>query len=125
MPLFDPGAQLNSMCNLKSSNLASLMSSGPCPGLTSVPFSIFHVTVDAGSLIFQPLRSLPLNNCIGFPHRGSLFLIRDGALSPVHRHGVPSGPVVVPASVCPDSLPSKTMSFFRSSSCLGETNVIL
>src|ERR1700684_1870956 len=125
MPLFDPGAQLNSTCNLKSLNLASVTSSGPCPGLTSVPFSTFQVTVDAGSLILHPLRSLPLNNCTGVPHFGSLFLFRDGALSPVHCHGVPSGPVVVPVSVLPESLPSKTMSSFLCSSSLGETNVIL
>src|ERR1700747_2454219 len=110
MPLFDPGAQLNSTCNLKSSNLASLISSGPCPGLTSVPFSVFHVAVDPGSLIFHPLRSLPLNNCVGFPHCVTPFLFKDGAFSPVHCHGVPSGPVVLPTSVFPDSLPSKTMS---------------
>src|SRR5258708_6831277 len=112
------------MCNLKSSDLASLISSGPCPGLTSVPFSTIQVVVDPGSLILHPLRSLPLNNCVGFPHFGSLFLFRDGALSPVHCHGVPSGPVVVPTRVFPDSLPSKTMSSFLSSSSLGETNVI-
>src|SRR5580692_4226735 len=123
MPLFDPGAQLNSMCNLKSSNLASVIISGPCPGLTSVPFSTFQVTVDAGSLILHPLRSLPLNNCTGLPHFGSLFLFREGALSPVHCHGVPSGPVVVPTSMFPESLPSKTMSSFLSSSSLGETKV--
>src|ERR1700722_6776453 len=113
------------MCNLKSSNLAFVMSSAPCPGLTSVPFSIFHVAVDAGSLRLHPLRSLPLNNCVAFPHFGALALFRDGAVSPVHCHGVPSGPVVVPVSVLPESLPSKTMSSFLSSSSLGETNVIL
>src|SRR5580693_7827405 len=123
MPLFDPGAQLNSMCNLKSSNFASVISSGPCPGLISVPFSIFQVTVDAGSLILHPLRSLPLNNCTGLPHFEALFLNSDGALSPVHCHGVPSGPVVVPTSLFPDSSPSKTMSSFLSSSSLGETNL--
>src|ERR1700683_143670 len=125
MPLFDPGAQLNSTCNLKSLNLASVVSSGPCPGLTSVPFSTFQVTVDAGSLILHPLRSLPLNNCTGIPHFGSLILFRDGALSPVHCHGVPSGPVVVPTSMFPDSLPSKTMSSFLSSSSLGEMKVTM
>src|SRR5271169_5314303 len=111
------------MCNLKSSNLALLISSGPCPGLTSVPFSTFQAGVALGSLMLHPLRSLPLNNCVGFPHFGSLVLFRDGALSPVHCHGVPSGPVVVPTRFFPDSLPSKTMSSFLSSSSLGETNL--
>jgi hypothetical protein len=101
-----------------------VISSGPCPGLTSAPSSTFHLTLDSGSLLLHPLRSLPLNNCLGFPHFGSLFLFRDGALSPVHCHGVPSGPVVIPTSLFPDSLPSKTMSSFLSSSSLGETNVI-
>ena len=123
-PLFDPGAQLNSTCNLKFSNLASVMSSGPCPGLTSVPFSTFQLAADPRSLGVHPLRSLPLNNGVGFPHCGALSLFRNGALSPIHCHAVPSGPVVVPASIFPDRLPSKTMSSFLSSSSLGETNVI-
>src|SRR5579872_1994597 len=101
------------------------MSSGPCPGLTSVPFSTFQVAVATGLLILHPLRSLPLKSCVGFPHFGSPFLVNDGAFSPVHCHGVPSGPVVVPTSDFPDNLPSKTMSSFLSSSSLGETNVIL
>src|ERR1700722_774277 len=124
MPLFDPGAQLNSMCNLKSSNFASVISSAPCPGLTNVPFSTFHFVDAAGSLGVHPLKSFPLNNWVGFPHFGSLFRCRDGALSPVHCHAAPSGPVVVPTSVFPDSLPLKTMSSFRSSSSLGETKVM-
>src|SRR6267378_1408610 len=111
------------MCSLKSSNLAALISSGPWPGLTSVPFSTFQVAVAFGSLGFHPLRSLPLNKEVGFPHFGSIFLFKSGALSPVHCHGVPSCPVVVPTNVVPDSLPSKTMSSFLSSSSLGETNV--
>src|ERR1700733_8121532 len=114
MPLFDPFAQLNSTCKLKSSNLASVMSSEPCPGLTNVPFSTFHSFVDFGSLAFHPLRSLPLNSVRGLPHVGLLFLFSDGALSPVHCHEVPSWPVVVPTSFSPTSLPSKTMSSFRS-----------
>src|ERR1700689_4788271 len=123
MPLFDPGAQLNSMCNLKSSNFASVISSAPCPGLTNVSFSTFHFADAAGSLGVHPLKSFPLNNCVGFPHFGSLVLFSDGALSPVHCHGVPSGPVVVPTSMLPDRLPSKTMSSFLSSSSLGEMKV--
>jgi hypothetical protein len=103
--------------------LESVVSSAPCPGLTSVPFSTFHFAVAAGSLGVHPVRSFPLNNCVGVSHFGALFRFRDGALSPVHCHGVPSGPVVVPTSVFPDSLPSKTMSSFLSSSSLGETNV--
>src|ERR1700678_1504678 len=124
MPLFDPGAQLNSMCNLKSSNFASVISSGPCPGLTSVPSSTFHIAVAFGSLGCHPLRSLPLNNWIGLPQFGSRLLFRSGALWPVHCQGVPSGPVVVPISVFPDNLPTKTMSSLLSSSSLGETNRI-
>src|SRR5437870_4678374 len=30
---------------------------GPCPGLTSVPSSTFHVAVEFASLIFHPVRS--------------------------------------------------------------------
>src|SRR6266851_95630 len=123
-PLFDFGAQLNSMCNLKSSNLASVISSGPCPGLTSVPFSTFQAAVAFASPGLHPLRSLPLNNCFGSPHFGSVLPFRSGAFLPVHCRGVPSGPVVVPTNVDPDNLPSKTMSSFLSSSSLGETNVI-
>src|SRR6266705_6186036 len=100
------------------------MSSAPRPGLTNVPFSTFQVGVALGSLIFHPLRSLPLNNCVGFRHFGTLFLFRDGARSPVHCHEVPSGPVVVPVRVFPASLPCNTMSSLRSSSSLGETNLI-
>src|SRR3984893_13536334 len=112
------------MCNWKSSSLASVISSGPCPGLTSVPFSTFQAAVAFGSLGLHPLRSLPLNNCFGSPHFGSVLLFTSGAFSPVHCHGVPSGPVVVPTNADPDNLPSKTMSSFLSSSSLGETNVI-
>src|SRR5580704_15350006 len=112
------------MCSLKSSNLVSVISSGPCPGLTSVPFSTFQVAVALGSLVRHPLRSLLLNNGVGFPHSGALFLLKSGALSPVHCHGVRSGPVVVPTNVSPASLPSKTMSSFLSSSSLGETKVM-
>src|SRR5580700_8743935 len=84
-------------------------------GTHQPPFSTFHVTLDSGSLHLHPLRSLPLNNCVGFPHFGPLFLFRDGALTPVHCHGVPADPVVIPTSLFPDSLPSKTMSSFLSS----------
>src|ERR1019366_9194801 len=121
---FIPAAQLNSMCNLKSSNSLSVISSGPCPGLTSVPLSTFHFAVALGSLAFHPFKSLPLNSDIAFPHFGSPFRFSDGALSPVHCHGVPSCPVVVPTSVFPDSLPSNTMSSFLSSSSFGETNIM-
>src|SRR5260370_33013237 len=100
------------------------MRSGPCPGLKSVPFSTFQVAVAFGSLGLHPLRSLPLNKDVGFPHVGSTLIFRSGALSPVHRHGVPSCPLVVPLSFCPDNVPTNTMSSFLSSSSLGETNVI-
>src|SRR6266851_8563023 len=96
------------------------MISGPCPGLTSVPFSTVHAPAGLGLSMCQPVRSFPLNNEIGFPHFGTPVLCNGGALRPVHRHGVPSGPVVVPDRVLPTSLPSKSISFFRSSSSLGE-----
>src|SRR5882762_4126441 len=45
MPLLEVVPQLNSTCNWKSSNLESLISSGPFPGLTKLPFSTFHTVV--------------------------------------------------------------------------------
>src|SRR5579864_5212889 len=111
------------MCNLKSSNLESLISSAPCPGLTSFPSSTVHAPSGLGLSILHPVRSFPLNNWIALPHFGALVLCRVGALRPVHCHGVPSCPVVVPERVLPTSLPTKTMSSFRSSSSFGETNV--
>src|SRR5579864_1654169 len=113
------------MCNLKSSNLESLISSAPCPGLTSFPSSTVHAPSGLGLSILHPVRSFPLNNWIALPHFGALVLCRVGALRPVHCHGVPSCPVVVPERVLPTSLPTKTMSSFRSSSSFGETNVRL
>src|SRR6266478_2504252 len=122
MPLLEVVAQLNSTCNLKSSNLESLISSGPFPGLTKLPFSIFH-TVAPGPAIFHPVKSLPLNNGIGLPHFGALLLFSDGAFWPVHFQVVPFGPFTVPDRIFPTSVPSKTMSSGRSSSSLGETKV--
>src|ERR1700674_1119339 len=122
MPLLELAAQLNSTCNLKSSNLESLISSGPFPGLTKLPFSTFHTVVPVPSIL-HPVRSFPLNNGIGFPQFGTLFLFKAGALWPVHCQAVPFGPVVVPDRVFPTSVPSKTISSGRSSSSLGETNV--
>src|SRR6202035_678582 len=111
------------MCNLKSLNLASLINSGPCPGLVNTPFSTVHATLEPGSLIFHPAKSFPQNTATGFAHRGERDLFSEVARRPVQVHGVPSCPVVVPTSILPESLPSKTMSSFRSSSSLGETKV--
>src|SRR5882724_3122955 len=122
MPLLVLGPQLHSTCNLKSSNFESLISSGPFPGLIKFPFSTFH-TVVPGPAIFHPAKSFPLNNGIGFPHFGESFPFRAGARRPVHCQLVPSGPVVVPDSIFPTSVPSKTISSGRSSSSLGETKV--
>src|SRR5467141_374456 len=122
MPLLEFAAQLNSTCNLKSSNLESLISSGPFPGLTKSPFSTFH-TVVPGPAIFHPVKSLPLNKGIGLPHFGALLLFSDGAFWPVHFQVVPFGPFTVPDRIFPTSVPSKTMSSGRSSSSLGETKV--
>src|SRR6266436_2681370 len=122
MPLLEFAAQLNSTCNLKSSNLESLISSGPFPGLTKLPFSTFHTAVP-GPSILHPVKSFPLNNGIGFPHFATLFPFSAGALWPVHCQLVPFGPVVVPDSVCPTSVPSKTISSGRPSSSFGETKV--
>src|SRR2546422_5900188 len=122
MPLLEVVPQLNSTCNLKSSNFEALISSGPFPGLTKLPFSTFH-TVVPGPAIFHPVKSLPLNNGIGLPHFGSLFLFSDGAFCPVHFQVVPFGPFTVPDRIFPTSVPSKTMSSGRSSSSLGETKV--
>src|SRR5882672_8402790 len=123
MPLLELAGQLNSTCNLKSWNLESLISSGPFPGLTKLPFSTVH-TAAPGSSIFHPARSFPLNNWMGFPHSGTALLFRAGALWPVHCHVVvPFGPVVVPDRMLPTSVPSKTISSGRSSSSLGETKV--
>src|SRR6266576_119311 len=122
MPLLELAAQLNSTCNLKSSNLESLITSGPFPGLTKLPSSTFHKLVPVPAIL-HPVRSFPLNKEIGFPDFGALSRFRAGALWPVHCQGVPSGPVVVPDSVFPMSVPSKTISSGRSSSSLGETKV--
>src|SRR6202521_2325188 len=122
MPLLELAAQLNSTCNLKSWNLESLISSGPFPGLTKLPFSTFH-TAPPGFSIFHPSRSFPLNNWMDFPHSGAVALFRAGALWPVHCHVVPFGPDVVPDRMFPTSVPSKTISSGRSSSSLGETKV--
>src|ERR1035437_4713719 len=99
------------------------MISGPCPGLTSVPFSTFQAAVAFGSLIFHPVRSFPLNSDTGFPHLGVPFLWRSGAGTPDHVHGPPFGPVTDPERVFPFSFPTKTQSAGVSSSSLGETKV--
>src|ERR1700730_16328903 len=122
MPLLELASHLNSTCNLKSSNLESLISSGPFPGAIKLPFSTFH-TVVPGPSIFHPARSFPLNNGIGFPQLGVLFFFRPGALWPVHRQVFPSGPVVVPDSVFPTNVASKIISVGLASSSLGETKV--
>src|ERR1700730_12220523 len=122
MPLLELASHLNSTCNLKSSNLESLISSGRCPGVIKLPFSTFH-TVVPGPSIFHPVRSFPLNNGIGFPQLGVLLFFRTGALWPVYCQVFPSGPVVVPDSVFPTSVPSKIISLGLASSSLGETKV--
>src|SRR6266436_4237704 len=120
MPLLEVAPQSNSTCNWKSSNLESLISSGPFPGLTKLPFSTFH-TVVPGPAIFHPVKSLPLNNGVGLPHFGALLLFSDGASCPVHFQVVPFGPFTVPDRIFPASVPSKTISSGRSSSSFGET----
>src|SRR5258706_964706 len=82
MPLLEVAPQLNSTCNWKSSNLESLISSGPFPGLTKLPFSTFH-TVVPGPAIFHPVKSLPLNNGVGLPHFGALLLFSNGSFLPI------------------------------------------
>src|SRR6266404_5063058 len=122
MPLFEVGPQLNSACNLKSSNFRSLINSGPSPGVISSPFSTFH-SLFPGPLVFHPAKSFPLNKATGLPHLGGDFLSRDGARSPDHSQVAPFVPFTFPDSVFPVSKPSKTMSTGRPSSSLGETNV--
>src|SRR6266446_3118838 len=122
MPLLEFAPQLHSTCNLKSSNLESLINSGPFPGLTKLSSSTFHTVVPVPAIL-HPVRSFPLNKGIGFPHFGALSRFRAGALWPVHCQGFPSGPVVVPDNIFPTSVPSKTISSGRSSSSLGETKV--
>src|SRR6266481_6533101 len=122
MPLLEFAPQLNSTCNLKSSNLESLINSGPFPGLTKLPSSTFQTAVP-GPAIFHPVKSLPLNSGIGLSHFGSLLLFSDGAFCPVHFQIVPFGPFTVPARIFPTSVPSKTMSSGRSSSSFGETKM--
>src|SRR6202007_2409490 len=124
MPLFETGPQLNSACNLKSSNFWSLINSGPSPGVISSPFSTFH-SFFPGPLIFHPLKSFPLNSATGLPHFGGDFLSRDGARSPVHCQVAPLVPLTFPDSVFPLSAPSKTISTGRLSSSFGDTNVNL
>src|SRR5437773_3474241 len=124
MPLLDLAPQLNSMCNLKSWNFCSLIISGPCPGLTSVPSSAFQLTVEFASLILHPVRSLPLNREIGFPHLGSPFRRRSGALTADHVQFTPLSPVSIPERAFPLDFPTKIRSFDEPSSSLGETKVI-
>src|SRR5690242_6614976 len=116
---------LNSMCNLKSSKFEVLISSGPCPGLISAPSWTFHSAVDSLLAAFHPVRSLPLNNRLGFPHLGVPDLLSAGARTPVHDQVVPSGPLTVPLMLLPESFPSKTMSALAPSSSLGEVKVSL
>src|SRR6185437_3593648 len=113
----------NSMCNLKSPTRGVQISSGPCPGLTSVPFSTFQAAFGLSLSGRHPLRSLPLNNETGFPHLGVPVRLSVGALSPVHVQGVLSGPLVLPTSRPPTSFASNCISSLRSSASLGETNV--
>src|SRR5260370_12950560 len=115
MPLLEFAPQLNSVCNLKSSNFESLISSGPFPGLTKLLFSTFH-TVVPGPAIFHPVKSLPLNNGIGLPHFGALLLFSDGAFWPVHFQVVPFVPFTLPYRIFPASVPSTNMSSRRASS---------
>src|SRR5229473_6560266 len=121
-PLLEFGSHLNSTCNLKSSNLGSLINSGPFPGLIKLAPSTVHLVVPVPSIL-HPVRSFPLNNLAGLPHFGELFGFKAGAFWPVHCQAIPSGPVVVPDRVFPTSIPSKTMSSGLLSSSLGETNV--
>src|SRR5260370_17121357 len=123
MPLLALAPQLNSTCNLKSWNFCSLMISGPCPGLISVPSATFQVT-EFASLIFHPVRSFPLNREIGFPHLGLPFRWRSGALTADHVHRAPLGPVSVPERAFPSGFPTKIRSVDEPSSSLGETKVI-
>src|SRR5260370_41729550 len=109
MPLLEVAPQLNSTCNWKSSNLESLISSGPFPGLTKLPFSTFH-TVVPGPAIFHPVKSLPLNNGIGFPHFWALLLLSNVAFLPVHLQVVPFAVFTVPDRIFPHSVPSQIMS---------------
>src|ERR1700730_1457272 len=124
MPLLELASHLNSTCNLKSSNLESLISSGPFPGVIKFPFSTFHTFVPE-PFIFHPLKSLPLNKGIGFPHLGSPVGFKAGGFRPVHCQAFPSGPFTVPDSVFPTIVPSKTISASLASSSFGETKVSL
>src|SRR4029077_15232659 len=108
-----------STCTLKSSNFKSWISSGPCPGLTNVPFATVHVCAEFVRSRCHPVKSLPLNNSTGLPHFGVPDRFRDGALRPVQVHGLPSGLVVVPVKVPPVRWLGKTMSSSPSSSSLG------
>src|ERR1700751_3822246 len=99
------------------------MSSGPLPGVVRSPFATVHYLPAMVLLSCQPVRSLPLNNSMGFPHFGCPACFNDGARSPVHVHGEPSGPFVVPVRRPPESLPSNGMLSLRSHSSCGETKL--
>src|SRR5450432_1069396 len=122
MPLFEVDPQLNSTCNLKFSNFESLISSGPLPGVTSVPFPTVHA-VGPTPLGFQPVKSFPLNKVMGFPHFGAFVSFNAGAGRPVNFQGPFFGPLIVPARVLPLTVALKTMSAGVSSSALGETKI--
>src|SRR5450432_444571 len=100
MPLLEVGPQLNSTCSLKFSNFESLISSGPLPGVTSVPFTTVHAVAPV-PLGFHPTKSFPLNKIIGFPHFGGFVSLNAGAGRPVNCHGPFFGPLIVPESVLP------------------------
>src|SRR5271165_1033477 len=100
------------------------MISGPCPGLTSVPFSTFQTAAAFGSLVFHPVRSFPLNSVTGLPHLGLPFLWSSGAGSPDHVQVPPLGPVTDPERVFPFTFPVKIQSAGESSASLGETKAI-
>jgi hypothetical protein len=72
-----------------------------------------------------PAKSLPSINCTGFPHFGTFFSVqvRSPHACPLPTEFRPARSWSRPAQY-QNSLPSKTMSSFLSSSSLGETNVM-
>src|SRR5437763_397878 len=124
MPLLAFDGQLTSMCKRKSRNFLSVTRFEPAALLTRQRPSTFQLTALPGLSKCQPEKSRPLKRLIGLLHLGWRFLASAGAPLPVHVQRAPFGPLAVPLSVFPRSLPSNIKSVLLPSSSLGETKRI-
>ena len=89
----------------------------PDCGLVKTPFIATHWFFALEGC--HPVKSLPLNNWIGFPQTTGLSLFNNGALSPVNFCVFPDDVIIVPLSFPSAKTPSKTMSLSTASHCGG------